>query len=267
MTWKLASVALICGMTFFAACSSDDAAANPGESDGGSSSGASSSSSSGGGASSSSSGGSSSSSSSSGDAGSDASACSQETQNTAVEMLDHAGSKAADLNANGCASDVTQGEIAELVQQAIDRCADVRATYTSSASATALRTALAGTLTDGLLRGKSLADAMIGATIYSVSQGVGPAPFALTFTAGGQVVSHECTFDDQVECNDRAGSYTLTDAAGVTTLALDFLNAPLTPGSFTVVAEDAIEAPVYRFEATGDDEGTTAYTFEDRCSA
>lgn len=266
----LLSVALVGGAFGFTACSSDedgDAAndADAGASSSSSSSGAASSSSGG-----SSSGGSSSSSSSSssGDAGSDAGTCSQEAQSSITEIFMNAAGEATDLNENDCASDVTQVQIAEQVQQAIERCEVARVQYADDANNAPIREALAGTLTDGLLRGQTLPEAMIGATIHAVSQGVGPAPFQLTFAAGGVVTSHECTFDGDVECNDREGTYVLTETApaGTYSLTLDFPNAPLTPEAFVVTPDEDLDVPAYRFDVDGEPTNT-AYTFEDRCSA
>lgn len=270
-TVLLSSLALSTALAF-AACSSDEDGpavdVDAGGSSGVSSSSGGESSSSGGG---SSSGGSSSSSSSSSsgatDAGSDASACTAAEATAASEQLALAVTHAREfLDGAACDTEFYPVNVAEDVQRAIDSCADARAAYADDPANEDARNVLAGTITSGILAGKPFAEALVGSRIWGNSPGSFGPPYKLTFTDATRVTSQECTLndDDDFECEDRLGTYTIDVTGGTTTLRLDFLNAPLTPDTLRVTPDTSIAAPAFRFEAEGDFED--AYTFEELCS-
>lgn len=77
----------------------------------------------------------------------------------------------------------SQELVAEKMSAAVRTCAAFGDVYKNSQWAAPVRTALEGTFVDGILRGESFDQAIVGAYFESGRPGVGPALFQLTFGA------------------------------------------------------------------------------------
>lgn len=120
--------------------------------------------------------------------------CSKADYAAANELYKAAVAQAKIYNSSQC--EVAQSSIAGLMSKSVSTCAQFSAVYTNSKWAAPVRTALAGNFIDGVLRGKTFDQALIGSHFELSRPGVGPAQFELDFDSASQLTYSTNSFDD-----------------------------------------------------------------------